>query len=63
MFRWLQLRGLGGQEEQMDMVWHTQALGAVPARTIQDKDDLPGRAGSDCRRECRKFCLEEWDAH
>ena len=28
------------QEEQVDMVGHTQALGAVPARAIQHEHDL-----------------------
>ena len=38
----LELGRVGRQEEQMDMVRDAQALGAVPAGTIQHEDDLPG---------------------
>jgi hypothetical protein len=35
MFDRLQVRGIGGKEEQVDVVGHAQALGAVPAGTIE----------------------------
>jgi hypothetical protein len=46
----------------MEVVRHTQALGAVPARTIQDQDDLPGWAGSDSARKSGQVDFEEGDA-
>ena len=36
----LQLGRVGRQEEQVDMVRHAQALGAVPAGAIQHQHDL-----------------------
>jgi hypothetical protein len=63
MFRWLQLRGIGWQEEQVDVVRHTQALGAVPACAIQHQHDLPGWAGSDRESKGRQFGLKAGTAH
>ena len=40
MFGGLQFGGIRRQEEQVDVVGHAQALGAVPARAIQDEDNL-----------------------
>ena len=43
MFGWLQFGRVRRQEEQVEMVGHTQALRAVPARTVQDQDKLLAR--------------------
>ncbi len=39
----LQFGRIGRQEEQVDVVGHAQALRAVPARAIEDEDDLLAR--------------------
>lgn len=61
MFRGLEFGGVRRQEEEVQMVWHAQALGAVPACPIQDKDDLPGGTRADGLRESREFGLKERD--
>ena len=43
MFGWLQFWRIGWEEEQVEVVWHAQALGAVPASAIEDEDNLPAR--------------------
>jgi hypothetical protein len=62
MFRWLQLRRIGGQKVQVDMVRHAQALGAVPARPIQQQDDLLGRTCFHGMGKPGKFRLKQRDA-
>src|SRR5215469_9287232 len=36
----LQLRGVGRQEEQMDVLGHAQVHAGMPARLIEDEHDL-----------------------
>ena len=62
MFGWLQFRRIRWQEEQVDMVGDPQALRAMPARAIEDEDDLLGRAGADRLGEGSQFGLKERDA-
>jgi len=57
----LQLRGIGGQEEQMDMLGHPQAHTAMPAGTVEDQDDLFVRASADLPGERGQFHLKERD--
>ena len=40
MFRRLKFGRVRWQEQQVDVVWHTQTLGTVPARTVQHQYDL-----------------------
>lgn len=47
MFGWLQLWGVGGQKEQMDMLGHAQTQTGVPAGPVEHEDNLLGGAGSD----------------
>jgi hypothetical protein len=47
----------------VDMVGDPQALRAVPARAIEDEDDLLGRAGADSFREGSQLGLEKGDTH
>jgi hypothetical protein len=43
VFDWLQFRRVGGKKQQVDVVGHAQALGAVPAGPIQDEHNLLAR--------------------
>ena len=54
----LQLRRVGWQEEQTDVVGHPQAHAGVPTRPIQHKDDLLGGAGPYLSGEHSQFHLE-----
>ena len=47
----LHLRRVGGQDEQMDVLWHEQGVAGVPARSIEHEDDLLARS---CPRRVRK---------
>ena len=57
----LQLGGVGGQEQEVQMLGDAQLDAGVPPGAIQDQDDLLGGAGADRRGEGRKFDLEERD--
>jgi hypothetical protein len=39
VFGRLQLRGVGGQEEEMNALWHRNLLPGVPAGSVQHQDD------------------------
>ncbi len=58
---WLQLRRIGGQEEQMHVLGHTQPHTRVPARPVQHEHDLLGRAGAHRLGERRQLRLKERD--
>lgn len=55
----LQLRRIGGQEEQVEVVGHPQARTRVPARPVEDQHDLLVGTGSHLAREFGQFHLEE----
>jgi hypothetical protein len=58
----LQLWGVGGQEEQMDMLGHPQAHpGRFPAGTVKDQDDLFVRASADLPGELGQLHRKERD--
>jgi hypothetical protein len=57
----LQLGGVWGQEEQMDMLGHPQAHTGMPAGTVEDQDDLFVRASADLPGELGQFHLKERD--
>jgi hypothetical protein len=62
MFSGLQLWRIRWQEEQVDVLGHLEPLAGVPARTIQDQDDLLAGAGADRRGEGDQLDCEERDA-
>ena len=63
MFRWLEFGRIRRQKEQVDVVRHAQALGAVPAGPIQHEHNLLVGTGSDCLGKGGEFRLEEGHAH
>jgi hypothetical protein len=58
----LQLRRIRRQEELVDVVGHLESLAGMPARTIQDQNDLLAGAGADRRGEGDQLDFEERDA-
>ena len=63
MFRWLEFGRIRRQKEQVDMVWHRAALGAVPTGPIQHEDNLLVGTGSYCLGKGGEFRLEEGHTH
>jgi hypothetical protein len=63
MFGWLQFWRIGWEEEQVEVVWHAQALGAVPARAIQYEDDLLARTRANGLGKGSEFGFKEGRAH
>ena len=61
VFGGLQFRRIGWQEQQMDMVRHTQALGAVPTCSIEHEHNLLLCSSPCLTRECLQLRLEEGD--
>jgi hypothetical protein len=59
VFRWLEFGGIRWEKQQVDVVGDLQALGAVPARTVQHQHDLLRCAGPHLTRECRKLRLKD----
>src|SRR5262245_46346950 len=55
----LEFGRIWGQKQQMDVVRHTEALGAVPARAIQDEHNLFAGTSAYCRSKGGEFSLEE----
>src|SRR5260370_38919336 len=63
MLSGLELWGVGGQNEQMDVLGHTQVHAAgFPASAIEHEDDLLGGTGADLAGECFQLDLAERDA-
>jgi len=62
MFRRLEFWGVGLEKQQVEVVWHTQALGAVPAGPIQDQHDLLLGSCPDVVSECRQLRREQGNA-
>jgi hypothetical protein len=63
MFGWLQFWRIGWEEEQMEVVWHAQALGAVPARAIQHEDNLLAGTRTNGLGKGSEFGFKEGHAH
>ena len=63
MFCRLQFGRIRRQKEQVDMIWHAHALGAVPASPIQDEHDLFARARSHYGGEGRGLSFKKRHAH
>jgi len=59
MFSGLQLGRIRRQEKQVDVLGHAELDARMPARAIQDQDDLLAWAGTDLTCERRQFDLEE----
>jgi hypothetical protein len=59
----LELGRIGREEQQMHMLRHAQALGAVPPGPIQHEHSLLGGRRSDRGGKGRQFGFEERDAH
>lgn len=62
VFSRLQLRRIGWEQQQVNVVWHPEALGAVPTGPIQHQHDLPGRACANLSRKGGEFGREEGNA-
>ena len=61
MFSRLEFRGIGRQQEQMDMRRDAQMAGSVLPRPIQYEHDLFGRSSTNFPSELREFDLEQRD--
>jgi hypothetical protein len=59
MFRGLEFGRIRRQEEQMHMVGDAEALGAMPARAIEDEHNLLGRTRADRLGEGGEFGFED----
>jgi len=59
----LEFGRVGRKKQEVDMIGHAQALGAVPPSPIQHEHDLFGGACSHLTRERGEFGLKEGDAH
>lgn len=57
----MELRRIGREEQQMDMLGHPPSAAGVPARAIQDQHDLFVRTGANRAGEGHSFGLEERD--
>lgn len=58
----LDLRRVGWQKQQVDVVWHTQALRAVPASAIQHQYDLLDGTGPHLQGKGGQLGLEKENA-
>ncbi len=62
MFGGLQLRRVGRQEEQVDVLGHTQPHAGMPARTVEDEHNLLGQARADLLGERGQLHFKEGNA-
>ena len=56
---WLELGRVGGQKQQVDMIWDAQMDTAMPARPIEDQHNLFARPRPDLTRELGEFDFEQ----
>lgn len=63
MLRWLQLRGVGRQEEEMDALRDASLLAGMPAGAIEDQCDPLGRSGTDVPGKGGEHLPEERRRH
>jgi hypothetical protein len=61
MLRRLEFGGVGGQEEQVDVVGHAQLHAGMPSGAVEHQHDLFARTRADLARESRQFHFEERD--
>jgi len=59
MLSWLQLRGVGRQEEEMDALWDLDLLAGMPACTVQYQDDPLGESCTDIPGKGGQHLTEE----
>ena len=59
----LELGRIRRQEEQVDMLGHTQPDARMPARTIEHQDNLLGRTCTHLAGELGQFHFKDGDAH
>lgn len=63
VFGWLELWRVGRQEQQVDVVRHTQPLRGVPPRAIQDEHNLLAGTCSRLAGKGGELGFEERNAH
>lgn len=62
MFGGLQFRGIGREEQQMEVIRDPQAQAGMPPRPIKDQDDLLVGTGSDLAGELCQFHFKQGNA-